>query len=282
MIETLLDPSRVALTWVLAPNPGPKTLSGTRTYIISADRTVWIVDPGPEDRQHAQAVVDAAVATGARRVGGILVTHHHSDHCGATSMVRRALNAATGITVPLWAADPSRVPGATLVPSELQVDGRTFAHVIHLPGHTSDSLGVLVAGGRMLTGDTLLGGSPTTINADGNLREYIQCLNILRVMCLDGRISGLYPGHGEIVEGPTQSLAEIEAQLAHRNERIEEIRRARARGALTVRRLIDDIYAPAFERRREAGASDAEIQALREAAELNVRAVLQYLTEPPL
>ena len=30
-----------------------------------------------------------------------------------------------------------------------------MGHVIHLPGHTADSIGLLVAGGRLLIGDSM-------------------------------------------------------------------------------------------------------------------------------
>ncbi len=270
----------VKLSWVRARNPGPTTLSGTYTYLVSAARTVWVVDPGPDDRIHAQAVVDAAVATGARHVGGILLTHHHADHAGAVSMVRRALNAATGITVPLWCADPTLVPGASEVPAELTVGGLRAAEIIHLPGHTDDSIGLIVEGGRLLTGDALLGGSPTTIAGCGGLREYLQVLNILRVMSIDGRVSGLYPGHGDIIEGPHESLAEIERQLEHRHNRIEQVRAARDRGALTMKRLLDEIYEDEFRARIDAGESPEYVAKLRDVATVNIKAALDYITHP--
>lgn len=267
------------LTWVQAPNPGPKTLDGTLTYVFAAHQSVWVVDPGPQDRHHAQAVVDAVVSTGARRVGGIVLTHHHDDHAGAASMVRRALSMATGVPVPLWCAEPERVPGSTKVPSELSAERNLVASIYHLPGHTSDSLGVRLADGRMLTGDALLGGSSGSIAESGSLHEYMQSLNILRVMAVDGRISGLYPGHGRIIESPLEALSEIESQIAHRQERIEQVRAARARGALTIKRLITELYEPLFAEKRRAGMSPEHLDALREAAEANMRSTLEYLTK---
>ena len=272
------DSSGVQLSWVLAPNGGPRALDGTRTYIFTAERTVWIVDPGPALREHAQAVVDAAVATGARRVGGIIVTHHHDGHTGATSMVRRALSSATGITVPLWAAEPSLVPGAAPVPSEISLDGRVVADVIHLPGHTADSIGLLLEGGELLTGDALLTGAPTVVGEDCTLHEYLQCLNIIRVMCMDGRISGLYPGHGEPIDAPHEALVASQDALAHRQERLEQVRSARERGVLTVRRMFEEIYGREFAALRDEGAGAEELESFRERSERNIRAALEYIT----
>lgn len=272
------DSSGVRLSWVLAPNAGPRTLDGTRTYIFTAERTVWIVDPGPAARAHAQAVVDAVVATGARRVGGIVVTHHHEGHTGATSMVRRALSSATGITVPLWAAEPALVPGAAPVPSEISIDGRVVADVLHLPGHTADSIGLLLEGGEFLTGDTLLGGEPSVVGEDCTLHEYLQCLNIIRVMCMDGRISGLYPGHGDPIEAPHEALVASQEALAYWRERLERVRQVRERGVLTVRRICDEIDGGELAALKDDGASADDVAFYREGAERNIRAALEYIT----
>src|SRR4051794_33271837 len=47
------------------------TLDGTNTYVIAG----WVIDPGPDDAAHLQAVLDAA---GEPR--GIVLTHDHPDH----------------------------------------------------------------------------------------------------------------------------------------------------------------------------------------------------------
>src|SRR3954465_6763954 len=69
---------------VLAPNPGPMTLDGTNTWVLSAPgaaRAV-VVDPGPADPGHLRAVLDAVEARGAG-VAVVLLTHGHLDHSEA-------------------------------------------------------------------------------------------------------------------------------------------------------------------------------------------------------
>jgi glyoxylase-like metal-dependent hydrolase (beta-lactamase superfamily II) len=61
---------------VLARNPSPFTYTGTGTYIVGHG-TVAIIDPGPADPDHLEAVV-AAVA--GDRVAHLLITHTHMDH----------------------------------------------------------------------------------------------------------------------------------------------------------------------------------------------------------
>lgn len=49
---------------VTAPNPGPMTFTGTRSYILGAGR-VAIIDPGPAEPRHVEALA-AALEPGRR------------------------------------------------------------------------------------------------------------------------------------------------------------------------------------------------------------------------
>lgn len=255
------------LVTLRADNPGPLTLTGTNTYVVLDAGQAWIVDPGPRDPEHLARILESSQIAHGVRPAGILVTHRHGDHTDAAGTLRRQLENRTGRSVPLWAADPAAVPGARDVPSELVGDHGTVAHVIHLPGHTDDSIGLLVDGGRMLTGDTLLGGASTVIvpRDGGDLTAYLQSLAVPRALALDGRISSLHPGHGPAATSPTEAIGAIEQAIAHREERIRQVREARAAGALTMPRLPRAVYGPDLP------------DALREAAEWNLRATVEHL-----
>lgn len=249
-----------------APNAGPMTLDGTNTYVVRDGDQVWVVDPGPRDPAHLEAVLDAVGVGRGCRAAAVLVTHRHADHTEAAGALRRRLQHLSTEAVPLWAADPPAVPGSHAPPSRIAGDLGVMGHVIHLPGHTADSIGLLVAGGRLLSGDTLLGASSTVIAPpDGSLTDYLQSLQIVRAMCLDGRISAILPGHGPAMQEPAAALAAVDDALAHRRERIEEVRRARERGLLTMPRLVREIYGPDLP------------DALREPAEWNIRAAIEHL-----
>ncbi|BDZ56548.1 hypothetical protein GCM10025872_02050 [Barrientosiimonas endolithica] len=60
------------------------TLDGTNTWVLGDARSdeVVVVDPGPLDEAHLQAVLDHAAGLGAR-VALTLLTHHHADHTEA-------------------------------------------------------------------------------------------------------------------------------------------------------------------------------------------------------
>src|SRR4051794_31592784 len=72
------------VTRVLAPNPSGMTLDGTNTYLVGAPGSgaAVLVDPGPDDAAHLEAVEAALAARGAR-CAAVLVTHHHGDHAEA-------------------------------------------------------------------------------------------------------------------------------------------------------------------------------------------------------
>lgn len=258
----------VEIRCVRAPNAGPLTLSGTNTYLVRDGDQVWVVDPGPRDGAHLDAIVAAGALDRGARPAGILITHRHADHAEAAGTLRRHLSQRAGTPVPLWAVDTGAVPGAEPPPARVTGDRGAVGHVIHLPGHTADSIGLLVQGGRLLVGDTLLGGSSTLIaSPDGSVAEYLRSLDVLAALCEDGRISAILPGHGDPYDEPTAALEAVREAAAHRRERIEAVRAARARGLLTMPRLLRAIY------------GDDLAPELRDAAEGNMRATIAYLVD---
>ena len=76
---------------VLCDNPSPFTFTGTVSYIVGKGN-VAIIDPGPVDEAHTQALLDAVRG---ETVTHILVTHTHNDHSPGVAR----LKAATGATV---------------------------------------------------------------------------------------------------------------------------------------------------------------------------------------
>ena len=90
---------------LLADNPGPMTLDGTNSYLLSEPDSVSlvVVDPGPLDEEHLQSLA------GEGPVELVLITHRHADH---TAGARRFAE-ITG--APVRAADPEQCVGGTPV-----------------------------------------------------------------------------------------------------------------------------------------------------------------------
>jgi glyoxylase-like metal-dependent hydrolase (beta-lactamase superfamily II) len=240
---------------VLAPNAGPMTLDGTNTWVLRepGGRRSVVIDPGPLDDGHLATVHEAAGS-----VGAVLLTHGHLDHSEAAQ--RFAEVAGCGVR----ALDPElRLGSEGLSDGDVvEVDGLEI-RVVGTPGHTSDSLSfVLPAESAVLTGDTVLGRGTTVVaHPDGELGAYLSSLRRLRDLAESAEVTRVWPGHGPLID---DALAAIEGYLAHRAERLEQVRKALAAGATTARDVVERVYA------------DVD-RVLWPAAELSVRAQLDYL-----
>ena len=245
-------------TCVLAPNPSPMTLDGTNTWIIAepGSPSAVVVDPGPDHEGHLRRVLAAAVA-GDRRVASILLTHGHLDHSAGAARLAELSGAS------VQAADPARRLGAEgFADGDVVTAAGCELRVVATPGHSSDSVSLLLpADGALFTGDTVLGRGTTVIAADGNLGDYLRTLGQLRDLAEARGVGLLLPGHGPMLADP---LGTLEYYLSHRAERLDQVRSALAAGAKTPAEIVAMIY------------TDVD-RSVWPAAEWSVRAQLDYL-----
>ena len=216
---------------VRADNPGPMTLEGTNTWLLGR-RRVLVVDPGPARPDHLAAVL-AEVARDGGVLGGVLLTHRHHDHAEALDLpMLRAVLASAGAAV--LALDPSL--GAPPQPDALARATDEPVRLLSLPGHTDDSVGLVVPGERaVLTGDTVLGrGTSVVAYPDGDLGHHLASLDALLALTATGRGApwrGL-PGHGPELEDLGVAVTGLRA---HRLARLGQVEAAldavRAAGA---------------------------------------------------
>lgn len=248
---------------VLAPNPSPMTLDGTNTWVIAepGSSAVVVVDPGPEDEGHLRRVLDVARA-GDRQVAQVVLTHGHPDHSAGAARFAELSGA------PVGALDPGlRLGTEGYGPGDVITAAGCELRVVATPGHTADSLSLLLpADGGLLTGDTVLGRGTTVIAADGSLGRYLRTLDELRSLADDVGLRVLLPGHGPLLSDPAGAL---DYYIAHRRERLDQVRAAVASGARTPAQVVSVVYA------------DVD-KSLWPAAELSVRAQLDYLGSQPI
>jgi glyoxylase-like metal-dependent hydrolase (beta-lactamase superfamily II) len=248
------EPLAPGLRVVTAPNAGPMTFTGTRSYILGSGE-VAVIDPGPDDPGH-RAALAAAVAS--ERVAAVLVTHAHRDHSAGA----RAFAAAVGAPV-LAHGDPSsaRSPlmaglaaagglgggegiDAGFAPDRRIGEGSVVAGpgwtltAVATPGHTADHLAFAWdEGAALFTGDQVMGWATTLISPpDGDLGAFRASLRRLRARSE----AVYYPGHGAPVHDPVPLVDHI---LAHRAAREAEIVAALARGPATIPTLVAALYA---------------------------------------
>jgi glyoxylase-like metal-dependent hydrolase (beta-lactamase superfamily II) len=245
-------------TCLLAPNPSPMTLEGTNTWVIAepGSPSVVVVDPGPDDEGHLRRVFAAALA-GDRQVASILLTHGHLDHSAGAARFAELSGA------PIQAADPARRLGAEgFADGDVITAAGCELRVVATPGHSSDSVSLLLpADGALFTGDTVLGRGTTVIAQDGHLGDYLRSLEQLRELAETAGLRLLLPGHGPMLTDPAGTL---DYYLAHRAERLDQVRSALAAGAQTPAEIVAMIY------------TDVD-RSVWPAAEWSVRAQLDYL-----
>lgn len=245
---------------VLAPNPSLMTLDGTNTWLIAepGSATAVVVDPGPDDEGHLRRV-RALAADAGQQVSRILLTHGHRDHSAGA----RRLAELTG--APVLALDPAQRLGTEgLGSGDVVTAAGCEIRVIATPGHTADSVSLLLPADRaVLTGDTVLGRGTTMISRDGSLGDYLASLDRLRALADSAALLAVLPGHGPIVADPAATL---DFYIAHRAERLAEVEAAIAAGDRTPADIVARVYA-------------AVDRGLWPFAEWSVRAQLAYLAE---
>ena len=214
---------------IVAPNPGPMTLTGTNTYVLDDGAgNVAVIDPGPDDLPlHVDAILEAAAGRGT--LATVIATHRHLDHAPAASLIRER----TG--VPL-----SGHRDLPYVERPISDGQRVFADLIALetPGHTRDSVCLWDAATRSLfTGDLVLGaGTAVLDDAPGALSDYLESLR--RLAKLEPKT--IYPGHGPIVDDGMGKLTEYQR---HREMRLQQVVDALAAdGIATPAQLAATIY----------------------------------------
>ena len=229
------------------------TLDGTNSWVLREpgdDRCV-VVDPGPLDDAHLRRVADHGP------VALIVLTHGHPDHADGALRLRELTGAA------VVARDPALCADADPLEAERAhaVAGVEWLTVL-TPGHSGDSVCfVLRADRALLTGDTIIGRGTTVVaHPDGRLADYLDSLRRLRDLA-DAEIDLLLPGHGPVLDNP---VGVLDHYLAHRAERLDQVRAAVEAGASSAADVVRTVYA------------DVD-PVLWPAAERSVRAQLDYL-----
>jgi len=189
------------------PTLPPATTTNT---VFIGRRDVWIVDPATPYPDQIAILLRAVelLAAGGRRAMGILLTHHHHDHVGATEALRQA----TGLGV--WAhpetarllagrveVDHPIVGGDVMLGSEADDDQW---EVLFTPGHAPGHICVWEPRRRLLVAGDMVAAVGTIVIAppDGHMATYLAQLERLAAL----GPSRIVPSHGPVIEDPVERL----------------------------------------------------------------------------
>jgi len=155
------------------------------SYIIAekATREAAVVDPSC----NAEAIIQLARENGLS-MKYVINTHHHMDHTAGNSKIKSSFSSS------IVAHKLSKTEkDVEVVDGDVLKVGGLVIRVIHTPGHTPDSICLLIDK-KLLTGDTLFVGEcgRTDLPGGSSVDMYSSLFN--KVMKLDDDVE-VYPGH---------------------------------------------------------------------------------------
>ncbi|WP_017672215.1 MBL fold metallo-hydrolase [Blastomonas sp. AAP53] len=229
---------------VLAGNPSAFTYTGTQTYVVGNGGDVAVIDPGPNEPAHIEAIL---ATVGEARIAAIVCTHTHRDHSPAAAPLAARTGAPVIGCAPLMLSDDGprsdEAFDTTYAPDRVLADGERISgdgwtlEAVATPGHTSNHLCLaLVESGAMFTGDHVMGWSTSVISPpDGDMAAYMASLAKLQER--SDRI--YYPAHGPAVENPAQL---VRGMMGHRKQRERQVLRQLEGGPQAIPDMVPQMY----------------------------------------
>ena len=207
--------------------------------------TVAIIDPGPADAAHIDAV---AAAVAGEQVSHLVITHTHMDHSPAAVPLRERFGAEVAGCVPLVLQDDGPRADAgfdpTYAPDRVLRDGEAVCgpgwtlRAVQTPGHTSNHLCYALSEERALfSGDHVMGWSTTVVAPpDGDMADYMASLKLL----LGRDDVRYYATHGQPIEEPQRLVKHL---MAHRRQRETQILGHVDAGVAAIPAMVALMYA---------------------------------------
>lgn len=203
---------------VQVPDENPMHPLFTTMYLVGTDQ-VLTIDSGEALERYQWMLRGYLAAIERAEVALIGITHHHFDHSGNLKWMHELYKADVLVHesgIPLLT---DRLPDSGVQTMHegqtLDLGGGVRPRVLVTPGHSVDSVCYYLEDeGVLFSGDTLLGGSTTTVHDlfdyRASLTRLLELPN-LKVIC---------PGHGPLIHEPR---AYIQQYIDHRDGRERQI-----------------------------------------------------------
>lgn len=231
-----------------ANNPSAFTFHGTNSYIVGRD-TLAVIDPGPADDAHYQALLKAIAG---RPVSHVFVSHTHRDHSPLAARLKDELGALTVAEGPHRPARPYHAgeinaleasADTDFTPDIVLADGAAVEgdgwalRGIHTPGHAANHMAFALKNTDILFSADHVMAWATSIVAppDGSMSDYMASLE--KLLARDDAV--YLPGHGGAV---TKPAAFVRGLRAHRKMRERAIFERITQGDRTIPDMVKAIY----------------------------------------
>lgn len=161
-------------------------------YVISAlpegdADDCYIIDPGYNPKRFIEYINENKL-----NLKGIILTHHHSDHSGAATRIKKEMDCP--VMIHRGDGDALRDYADIMLEDGDEIDG---LRIIHTPGHTKGGICIMNEKDRLcFTGDTIFNVDlGRTDLGDGSDREMEA--TILDIIDKWPNDITIYPGHGD-------------------------------------------------------------------------------------
>jgi glyoxylase-like metal-dependent hydrolase (beta-lactamase superfamily II) len=233
---------------VLCGNPSPFTFTGTVSYIVGRGN-VAIIDPGPDNAAHAQALLDAVKG---ETVTHIVVTHTHNDHSPNTPRIKAATGApvyAEGVHRasrpryesekhnPESGADRDFKPDVTVRDGDVIEGDGWRLEAVATPGHTANHMAFAWPERElMFIGDHVMGWSTSIVAPpDGSMVDYMESLERLT----QRREHLYFSGHGPEIPNAQKFVRFL---IRHRKAREASILHRLGKGEADIPTIVRASY----------------------------------------
>jgi len=223
---------------------------GCCSYLLACEATCSGILVDPELSQIDRIL--ALLSKSGTRLHYLIDTHTHADHFSATQELARRL----GVPTVMHSASAAPYVDVRVDDGETIIAGQLRLRVLHTPGHTEDSIS-LVLPDRVLTGDTLLRlATGRTDLPTGNAEDLYHSV-FDKLLRLDDAVA-IYPGHNykgvpvtsigqERAENPRLQQREKSAFVDQMHalslgmpDHLTEALRTNRTGGKTVAQLLDE------------------------------------------